>query len=91
MSLTKERQGGFKFTAGKQPQIKHLMNYILLIKSNIKKNISPTKHFCILVPPPFWQLICISILQWCILCTLMVLCGTAPSNGAILNEFSKQH
>ena len=25
----------------------------------------PTKYLCILVPDPFWHLICINIVQWC--------------------------
>ena len=28
-----------------------------------------TQYLCILVPAPFWNLICINFLQWCRLCT----------------------
>ena len=32
-------------------------------------NINPTKHLRILVPTPFWHVICINFLQWCRLLT----------------------
>ena len=40
----------------------------LVVLLELETKIIPTKHVYILVPEPFWHLICINFLQLCILC-----------------------
>ena len=65
-------------------------------------NFIPTKHFCVLVPEPFWHLICINFLSDAdyeiFLRHIFIKIGTifkyaikASSEGAIWDEFSGQH
>ena len=49
----------------------------------------PTKYLCILVPAPFWQLICINLLHCTSGADLKI--DAAPSDGAIWDEFIEQN
>ena len=79
----------------------------LLTHKNKKRVYFPTQQLCILVPTLLWYLICTNFLKWCILvlswtnlhyiwCKFIIIikkiyAETAPSNCAIVDEFSAQH
>ena len=44
------------------------MYYCVTITMQVRGYKVPTRYFYILVPEPFWHLICINFLQWCISC-----------------------